>query len=940
MDETIFSSDDNFKKVITGDNRETEFTREEIMAVTSYYKNLVSQLPRFEIEGNTIHIFSAEEIEEISICRIENALYEGPGSVNDPRMGVLDKRKLCETCGLGNYDCPGHAGYIVLNSPIYHPLFLSEIIHILSSVCRYCSRLLLSEEYIRTSNLMKLPPAERLKKIEKESERVSCQNHSHSNISEEQLNILKKSRTPEDYQKLVEDMKMQNSCRNQPKPIYFHSKIKDTHKVQYKEGDKGIEQIMPIEVVKSILDAIPEEDCKVLGFNHGSKPGNLILTILPVTPPNTRPPNYQNGIQKPNKTTEQYVKIEKINLSLIASDKKKERWMLEEDLFNAIDNLFERTDKTSPSAGDYFKSFKDFIQGKKGIIRKLLMGKRGNYNGRTVIDPDPTLKFGQVRVPKVFESSLTRREYINKRNLNEVDSLLKDDKITHLIHEYGVHLNSIREIRPDNYHKSKNYLRIGDSYRRLMENTDMVIMNRQPTLHRYGMMAMNTVLGNEYSIGFHPSITTPYGADADGDESNLYGCPSFESQAEAQCVMNIKLNILSSGSGNNTMGLVYDNITGAYMLTGDNVIVPGRLWRRCLRKITQREQLTSLETRLERYKIKMYSGKALFSACLPSNFFYSSGEVIIKEGILIKGRIKSNHVGPKSNRSIIQMLAIQYPITYGETKDDYIQSRAADFITDASFVITEWLTENSLSIGPDDCTFTDRNKARQIIDSAIDEARSRIAQLNVESKFINAEYIENLIIQALNETKASMVKLTREALKPDNAMIIMTSEGAGTKGSLFNISQSFAFIGDQMYRGERIKPTISNYRRTLPYYPLRFNTIESRGFCINSFWDGLSVTEFFFHFYASREGSIDNVANVPTTGSIYTRLIKALDNFRVEYDYSARNKVGNPFNFIYGRDGFDAAQLVKIKVDNLETNTFVDIKSEVEKINSELGWIK
>jgi len=279
-----------------------------------------------------------------------------------------------------------------------------------------------------------------------------------------------------------------------------------------------------------ILKSITDEDAELLGFNpkFGSHPKNIILRALPVIPPITRYPVPIDGILQQHKITEQYNKIIRFNnmLKKIGRDSA-DREKVEHDLFNAIQHLFENTDKASNFPGSkVFHSLKDLIQGKEAVIRGLLMGKRGNYNARTVLSPDTSLRFGQTRRERVFSHNiqaltelLEEREiqvpnvsegWANMAGASRKSTTRKERKITHIIYGPNRKLKGKRkELLP-----GKTYtLMMGDVVERHLRNGDMIVAGRQPTLHKMSLMAFEVVLGDELTIGLHLSVTTPLNAD-------------------------------------------------------------------------------------------------------------------------------------------------------------------------------------------------------------------------------------------------------------------------------------------------------------------------------------------------------------------------------------------------------------------------------------------
>ena len=220
---------------------------------------------------------------------------------------------------------------------------------------------------------------------------------------------------------------------------------------------------------------------------------------------------------------------------------------------------------------------------------------------------------------------------------------------------------------------------------RHLQNGDRIVANRQPTLHRQSMMSYEVVLGPELTIGIHISNTTPMNCDFDGDEGNVWNPQDFEVEAEADILMNVKNNIMSSEANRPIMGLVMNSISGAYLMTRSDTMIDDVLFSELIGMIVRCTWLPTLYSRLMKYGVHPRSGRALFSALLPENFYYNQKGILVMEGILIQGQLKKSHVGT-SNRSIIQ-----------ELWKNYGAQTTSDFFTNATWIINKWLIERGFS---------------------------------------------------------------------------------------------------------------------------------------------------------------------------------------------------------------------------------------------------
>lgn len=942
-------------------------------------------LPQLMMEASIITLYDPETLEKEAVVNVTNASDEGPGSVNDPRMGVVDNGLVCATCHKDNLNCPGHLGYIKFNKPILHPLFTAEVIKVLECICNRCSSLLLTPEEIKEKGFLSYSGLTRLKMIAAESLKLPC-------------------RQP-------------YGCINNPK--YLPSKLKNTNKVLYKTNVNGreVEMERSIEEIQKLFSVITQYDAELLGFENGNHPSHLIMESLAVIPPNARPSIVLNGYVKKDPITELYINIVKINHNLANTTLDKSTIdSLRRTLFENIKALIDNNEtKYMRGNKKELRTIKKRIQGKKGIIRGALMGKRINFTARTVLSPDPSLKYGQIRIPMEMAPFLTQKEVVTSYNINKLSNLLKQGKITSITPGSGKFKGKTYIM--DKKRAADYKLRIGDTVNRHLMNGDYVLFNRQPTLHSQSMTGYEVVLGRPSTIGLHISDTTPKNADFDGDEGNLHALQTLDAVAEIREIMNVKNCIMNSETNKPAVGVVYDGITGAFLLTyvdkdGKGVTVDKDLYNDLVSLLTNTDGLASLDERLNEMKVDKYSGRGVFSLLLPPNFYYSKGMVQIRNGILVNGTITKDHIGTASG-SIVQVI-----------RSEYGNTRAVDFLTDAPFLINRWLQEYGFSVGLKDCYIEDRatDKQRrealrsleiksglsavyelerqineetlelenlmkkstdqtsldllkekiQIHKEALKQAESKVdpklyqqyiellrsdnyrdtkrmlyeevakAKLNVEALGtklddpIEEERREADIIGFVNVTTQVGSKISTENLTHANALNVMAISGA--KGSVNNIAQITGLLGQQFILGRRMPTAITQGTRCLPYFDRDDLDPSARGFCVNSFLTGLTPAELFFHQAGGREGLMDTAIKTADTGSMHRQLIKALEDIKIEFDGSVRNADHTIFQYAYGDDGFSAADLENVKIEENDIASFINLDRIAGKLNASFGF--
>jgi DNA-directed RNA polymerase beta' subunit len=245
-----------------------------------------------------------------------------------------------------------------------------------------------------------------------------------------------------------------------------------------------------------------------MGFKEDSRPEDLIMQSLLVMPPISRPPFIADGRNNPDELTEQYKQIVICanNLRLKPDDDD-----VRAKVFSKIKALMigrKQQYKTKVPKS----SISTQLQGKKAVPRNSLMGKRTNMCARTVISPDTSLEFGQIRVPEEWAPMLNMQEMVREDNIEMLQAEVKRGKIAE-VHTYHESTGGFQR----NIATVNTVLRIGDKAWRHLRNGDVVALNRQPTLHKFSMMAFEVVLSKERTLGLHFAYTTPFGADFDGD---------------------------------------------------------------------------------------------------------------------------------------------------------------------------------------------------------------------------------------------------------------------------------------------------------------------------------------------------------------------------------------------------------------------------------------
>ena len=547
---------------------------------------------------------------------------------------------------------------------------------------------------------------------------------------------------------------------------------------------------------------------------------------------------------------------------------------------------------------------------KAGRVRGNLMGKRVDFSARSVITPDANIDVDELGVPEEIATNLTFPEIVTLYNRDRLMGYIRNGP-TKYPGAKSVHLQeenrtlSLRYVNPDTID-----LKQGDIVHRHLIDNDVVLFNRQPSLHK-GSMECHRIKVLPYStFRLNVSATRPYNADFDGDEMNMHVPQSIAAATELKFLASVLRQIISPRTNSPIIQLFQDTLTGAYRISQQDVKVPEHIGMNILGRM---KKPLSGYTRNN----GVLTGRDLISSTFPLINF--NGSIELKDGKLVKGELKKTAFGGSADNLIDGILHVIY--------NDFGPHRCGQFINEVQNIVTKYNLYSGFSVGASDLIGNDT--VETTIAAALDKGRKDVADIisSVHSgTFLNnsgrpdGEELENQIMNALRAAGSDVAKRIMDNLPIKNRMREMVI--SGSKGSDLNIAQMMGLLGQQLIAGKRVQFTLQD--RTLPHFTRYDHSSESRGFVENSFITGLRPAEFFFHAMAGREGLIDTAVKTSDSGYIQRKLVKTMEDLHVEYDGTVRNANGAIVQFQYGGDGIDSA-CVEAQECNLGTMTLEDI---------------
>ncbi|WP_458746900.1 DNA-directed RNA polymerase subunit A' [Candidatus Nitrosocosmicus sp. T] len=848
------------------------------------------------LDGIRFSIWSPVEVRKFSVTEVtapETYDEDGmpvQGGLMDNRLGTLEPGQKCATCGNTSARCPGHFGHIELAEPVLHIAFIDDIHKLLLITCRSCNRIKLSNEDLeKYKNLRDSKAAYAVITLE--------------NVKDEIIEKAKKVKVCPHCQKEQYDLIF-------TKPTIFVEKT-----------DVGENRLLPITIRERLLN-VSNEDLILLGYDpKTARPEWFILQVLPVPPVTVRPSIIlETGIRSEDDLTHKLVDIIRVNQRLKESKEAGTPPLIVQDLVDLLqyhvttyfDNEVSGIPQAHHRSGRPLKTITQRLKGKEGRFRGSLSGKRVDFSSRTVISPDPNLTISDVGVPSDVAKKLTIPETVSTWNIDKLKNLVLNGPNNYPGANYIIRPDGVK-IRLD-YVTDRaaiaDSLMNGYTVERHLMNGDVVIFNRQPSLHRMSIMAHNVRVLPYRTFRLHPAVCPPYNADFDGDEMNLHVPQSQEARAEAALLMRVQDQLISPRYGGPIIGAIRDFITGAFLLTKDETILTAD-------EIANFAYLGGYsgplpKPHLEKDGKSFFTGKQLFSLFLPKDFNFvitskwnkasklQGKDVVIKNGQLMSGVIDKASIGAEEPDSVLHRI----------TKD-YGNDEAKKFLDAILIMLKTYITHKGFSYGYSDLWLSD--ETRKEIQDVIQKTYSKIDELikqyhdgtlPLTRGLSPEEALELYVVNELSRARDRAGKIADRSFPDDNSGVIMASTGA--RGSTLNIGQMTAALGQQSIRGKRI---IKGYRnRALPHFRPGDQNPDSKGFVKSNYRDGLNPIEFFFHAMGGREGLVDTAVRTQQSGYMQRRLINALEHLKIEYDLTVRDPHGNIIQYIYGDDGIDPAK--------------------------------
>ncbi|KAL0265659.1 UNVERIFIED_CONTAM: hypothetical protein PYX00_011373 [Menopon gallinae] len=822
-----------------------------------------------------------------------------PNGLYDERMGPLKMDGVCRTCKLGYFECPGHFGHIVLPEIAISPMHFDLVYKKAATTCERC-----------------------FAKVEKKCKRCSFRMPS---FSKSRGKIFRDGR-------LVRPSQVFDTLQRAGLGLdrYFlrvvpvvPNRLRPTNHCNGRVFEDS-QNILLARIIK----------CAMAVRGNAGAPGAADARVSSLHSCSTDEPDKGSSSNQ-----EEVSAGTAVGGGAGGAEERGNKDL--EDLISSVNEYYDSS-SISFQKGNTPNGIKQLLERKEGLFRKYIMGKRVNYAARSVISPDPNLSTREIGLPLVFAKKLTFPERVTPFNHDRLKHAVINGPTypgAVLVKSDGVATNLLRVSEEKRVALANQLLNGRKTVYRHLNETDFLLVNRQPTLHKPSIMAYKVrILQGEKTLRLHYANCNSHNADFDGDEMNVHAMQCYISKSEARYLALNDYNYKVATNGSPIRGLVQDHVVMSAVLTmkdyflrhGEcsNMLQIPLLAGGVLRRGGGAVQGGAGHRRIQMPRpaigrpVVLYTGKQVVTALLhtlglPISMSKASrlklrghpeeGVVEIREGVMLTGVLDKNNLGP-TERSLVHQC--------GEVFGEEVYN---DLLTAVSQVMNKMLVMDGYTLRMEDLLLSEDGEAERR--AAISEGRSHInsaicrymeeagAGSGGDPRHLSESWVSGLdavvrssVCRVANRITAVCTQGGMLRSFPYNNLILIVQTGA--KGSLVNASQISAMLGQQELEGKRVPLMVDG--RTLPV--LSETTAESGGLIFERFLDGISICPYYFHCMAGREGLVDTAVKTSRSGYLQRCLVKHLEGVKVEYDGTVRNN-GSVVSFRYGEDGLDPTKV-------------------------------
>ncbi|KAF8702518.1 hypothetical protein HU200_032899 [Digitaria exilis] len=851
-----------------------------------------------------------EKLSSISIIEVSD--------VTSPKLGLPNGSPQCETCGSQSQrDCDGHFGVAKLAATVHNPYFIDEVVRFLNQICPGC-----------------LSPRENidLKRLERKPVQATCKYCSKDGSKLYPSVIFKTLSSP---RVLLSKSKLHRS----PSVMERISIVAEAaDRVSNKYKGKGMLEGLP----HDYWDFVPSENQQLqsnmtkiilspyqvfhllkksdpeLIKQFVSRRELLFLSCVPVTPNCHRVVEIGYGLSDGRLTFDDRTKAYKrmVDVSKRIDDYRQHPQfsVLASSLVSSRVSECLKSSKLYSKKTDEETSTDTY--GMKWL-KDAVLSKRSDNAFRSIMVGDPKIKLWEIGIPEELASNLVVSEHVSCYNLENIN--LKCN--LHLIAKEELFVRRNGKLM---FVRKANQLEVGDVAYRPLQDGDLILINRPPSVHQHSLIALSAkILPIQYVVSINPLCCTPFLGDFDGDCLHGYIPQSVQSRIELGELVSLQRQLLNMQDGRSLVSLTHDSLAAAHLLASTDVFLKKselqQLQMLCLSVSTTPAPAIF---KSKYFQGSLWTGKQFFSMLLPSGMNFSCDR---KLHIIDSEVLTCSSGSSWLQNTTTGLFSVMFK-QYG--------SKALDFLSSAQEVLCEFLTMRGLSVSLSDLyMFSDHYSRRKLTEGvklALDEAEEafRIRQILLDPinipvlkchdetedvTYRQSAYIQSNLsvvrssIMAFKDVFSDLLKMVQQHVHNDNSMMVMIN--AGSKGSMLKYAQQTACVGLQL-PASKFPFRIPSQLSCISWNKQKSLNCESEGTSERvggqNFWalirkpfiDGLNPLECLLHSISGRANFFSEHADVP--GTLTRKLMYHLRDLHVAYDGTVRSSYGhNIIQFSY-----------------------------------------
>ncbi|XP_066348973.1 DNA-directed RNA polymerase IV subunit 1-like isoform X2 [Miscanthus floridulus] len=867
---------------------------------------LHDELPEATLNAIKFDLMTSTDMEKLSSMSVIEV-----SDVTSPKLGLPNSSPQCETCGSkSTRDCDGHFGVTKLAATVHNPYFIDDVVHFLNQICPGClspregiNMKRLGREMVQATSTCKycskdgskLYPSIIFKTLSSPRVLLSKNKLLRSPSVMERISIA-----AEAAERMSNRSKGKGLLEGLPQDYW------DFVPSENKQVQSNMTKIIlsPYQVFHMLKKSDPE-----LIKQFVSRRELLFLSCLPVTPNCHRVVEIGYGLSDGRLTFDDRTKAYKrtVDVSRRIDDYR------QHPQFSVLASAL-----VSSRVSECLKSSKLYSKKTDGEtstdtsgmkwLKDAVLSKRSDNAFRSTMVGDPKIKLWEIGIPEDLASSLVVSEHVSSYNFENIN--LKCN--LHLLAKEELFIRRNGKLM---FVRKADQLEIGDIAYRPLQDGDLILINRPPSVHQHSLIAFSAkILPIHSVVSINPLCCTPFLGDFDGDCLHGYIPQSVRSRIELGELVSLHHQLLNMQDGRSLVSLTHDSLAAAHLLTSTDVFLKKsefqQLQMLCLSVLTP----VPAVIKSMNFQGSRWTGQQLFSMLLPSGMKFSCDRKLhILNGEVLTCSLGSSWL-QNNTSGLFSVMFKQYGC------------KALDFLSSAQEVLCEFLTMRGLSVSLSDLyMFSDHYSRRKLTEGvklALDEAEEafrikqilldpiNISVLKCHDETEDVTYRQSDCIQsnpsvirssimAFKDVFSDLLKMVQQHVSNDNSMMVMIN--AGSKGSMLKYAQQTACVGLQLPASKfpfRIPSQFSciswNRQKSLNYEAEGTN--EPVGgqnlYAVirNSFIEGLNPLECLLHAISGRANFFSENADVP--GTLTRKLMYHLRDIHVAYDGTVRSSYG------------------------------------------------